>query len=75
MGNEKVMGYISLVLAVLVIVFTIITLKGSPITTVLMLIGFFYVAYKTLYKKEKLTTGEWVAIIILCFLFFLPFLF
>lgn len=38
-----------------------------------MIIGFSFVAYKTLRKGESLSRGEWIALIILIGIFFLVF--
>jgi hypothetical protein len=77
-NKHTIMGLIGLILGIfilisIILVFTgIIPAYGSPITTFLMMFGFFYAFYKTIIKNEKLTRGEWVAIIILLILFFLP---
>jgi cobalamin biosynthesis protein CobD/CbiB len=79
MDINKAVGWISLVFGILILgsillMFAgVIPYAGNPITTILMLIGFFYTFYKTILKNAKLTKGEWVAIAVLLFLFFLPF--
>lgn len=77
--KNEIVGYISLLLgsliliSILLIFLNVIPPAGSPITSFAMIIGFYYAFYKTIIKKEKLSKSEWIALIILLFIFFLPF--
>lgn len=74
MDKNKIAGWVSLVLGILeVIGFLLVYASGltvgSPISLISML-GFFYIFYRTLIKRQKLSKYEWVAIIFLVVLFF-----
>lgn len=69
--DKLIIGIISLIFGGLfliseILMFSgIITPSGNPITSTLLIIGFFYTAYKTLIKKEELTKTEWIAFAVL----------
>lgn len=79
--KNKIIGYLSLVLGLLIIIseamifLSLIPAVGNPVTTNLMVIGFLYASYKTLYKKEELTKSEWFAMGFLLFLFIFSMIF
>lgn len=76
--KNKAVGYISLVFGVLILLLEILIFSsiippfGNPVTTNLMVIGFLYAAYKTLYKKEELSESEWIVMGFLFIIFLLP---
>jgi len=72
--KNKIAGVASLITLILSIIGTVI-LGAGGIGGIFAWVGFGYAGYKTLYKKEMLTTGEWVALFILIFIAYgLPFL-
>lgn len=77
---NKIAGWVSLVLGLLLLITMILMIAslippaGNLVTTLLMIFGFFYASYKTLYKKGDLSKSEWAALVILIILFFLPML-
>lgn len=79
MDNEKFIGWLSLLFGSLILISSILMIAniikpaGSVITAILMIIGFYYVAYETLIKKQKVSRGGWITIAILFILFLLPF--
>lgn len=74
MSKDKIIGWVSLFLGVLIIVGFFI---GYAITIFvpLYLIAFFGTFYKTIVKKKKLRKSEWIGLVILIFIgYILPYL-
>jgi len=65
--KDKIVGWVSLISAIIIIVNLVLTRTG-PITTIFYIFGLSYCFYKTVVKKEALTKAEWIAAMILLFL-------
>jgi hypothetical protein len=64
MEKDEFLGWISIFLGILYLIF--LTIKGSGgIVDLVVIFAFFYIPFKTLYKKEKLTKSERMAAILI----------